>query len=203
MEDKPKNTPRIRGKKYQEKKAIIDKTRNYPLDEAIALMQKTSYSKFDGTVELHMLIKKESFSAIVTLPHAAGKQKRIEVADADTLKKLAEGKVDFDMLLATAEMMPKLVPFAKILGPKGLMPNPKNGTLIKDASAVNKFGGNTLTVKTEKKAPLIHTIAGKVSNKPQELEENINAILTAVGKRSIIKAYIKPTMGPSIRLQVN
>jgi len=131
---------------------------------------------------------------------AAIKAKRIEVADAKTLDKLKSGKVDFDVLLATADMMPKLVPFARLLGPKGLMPNPKNGTLIKSAKDAEKFSGNTMTIKTEKSAPLIHTTIGKVSQDEKELEENVNAIFDAVGRKQIERAFISSTMSPSIKI---
>ncbi len=99
-------------------------------------------------------------------------------------------------------MMPKLVPFARILGPREMMPNPKNGTLIRDPKQAANFSASTLTVRTEKKAPVIHTVAGKVSQTEAQLEENVNAILEAVNRRQILKAYIKPTMGPSVRIQL-
>ena len=99
--------------------------------------------------------------------------------------------------------MPKLVPFARILGPKGLMPNPKNGTMIKDKKEAEKFSADTLNLKTEKRAPLMHTSIGKVSQKQKELEENCEAILEAVGKRQILRAYLTSTMGPSVKLRIN
>lgn len=194
--------PRVRSKKYQEAKAKIDKAKVYGLTEAVTLVKDTSYSKFDGSVELHLTVKKDSLSVQVTLPHSTGKTKRVEVANEDTLKKLKDGKVDFDVLLATAEMMPKLVGFAKLLGPRGLMPNPKNGTLIKKESDAKNFSADKITLKTEKKAPIVHTVVGKVSQKESELVENTNAILDAIGKRQVVKAYIKATMGPSIKVQV-
>ncbi|MBU0569865.1 hypothetical protein KKB40_03720, partial [Patescibacteria group bacterium] len=176
------------------------------------------YSKFDGTMELHINIKpagkkKGAFSKSVTLPHSAGKAKKIEIASETTVKKLKAGKIDFDVLLSTAEMMPKLVPFARLLGPKGLMPNPKTGTLIKtqptrEATArqatkeAEKFGGNTITVKAERKQPIIHTSFGKVSQKESELSENAEAIFKAIGKRQIVKAFMKATMSPSVKLKI-
>ncbi len=107
------------------------------------------------------------------------------------------------MLLATADMMPKLVPFAKVLGPKGLMPNPKNGTLVKSAKDAEKFGGNSISLKTEREAPLMHTSFGKVSQKDSELKENLEAILKALGgSKQIIKGYIKSTMSPAVKISV-
>lgn len=201
--EKKDTVARVRGKKYNEKKVLVNRDSFYQISEAVELVKKTSYSKFDGTVELHMAVRKEGINVNVSLPFSTGKAKRIEIADESTIAKLKEGKADFDVLLATADMMPKLVAFARILGPKGLMPNPKNGTIIKDASQAAKFSGNTINVKTEKKAQVIHTIAGKVSQESKELEANVNAILETVGRRQVLKAYIKPTMGPSVKLQVN
>jgi large subunit ribosomal protein L1 len=190
---------KVRSKKYLEAQAKVNKTKLYPLTEAIKLVKETSYSTFDGTVELHVVVKKAGISANVVLPHSTGKEKKIEVAKESTIKKLEKGKVDFDILLATADMMPKLVPFAKILGPRGLMPNPKTGTLIKNVKEAKKFSVNKINLKTEKKIPLIHTPVGKVSSKQKDLSENIEAVLKGIGKRQIVKAYLAPTMGPSIK----
>ncbi|MGB6838923.1 MAG: hypothetical protein WBD86_01995 [Microgenomates group bacterium] len=197
---KKERKTKVRGKKYKQVRAKINKTKLYPLSKALELVKETSYSSFDGTMELHLVVKKEGLSANIKLPHSAGKKKKIEIAKDTTIKKLEKGKVDFDILLATPEMMPKLVPFAKLLGPKGLMPNPKNGTLIKSASEAKKFSTNTITVKTEKKAPLIHTVIGKVNQKDKELVENAEAVLTGIGKRQIVKAYLCATMGPSVKI---
>lgn len=199
---KSKRAPKSRSAKYKDAKAKVDQDKLYKIKDAVKLAKDTSYSKFDGTVELHMVVKKEGLSANITLPHSAGKEKKIELADEKTLEKLAKGKTDFDVLLATTEMMPKLVPYAKLLGPKGLMPNPKNGTLIKDKKDAKNFEGNSTTIKTERKAPLIHTSVGKVSQAQKELEENTDVILNGVGKRQIVKAYMKATMGPSVKLSI-
>ncbi len=194
---------KTRGKKWQAAKAKIDKTKLYPLEEAVKLVGETSYSAFDGSVELHLVIRKEGFSQQVELPFSPGAAKKVEVANEKTIKALKEGKIDFDILLATPEMMPKLVPFAKLLGPKGLMPNPKNGTLIKNEKEAKNFSGNKIVVKSERKAPLIHTTVGKVSQKEKELAANAQAILTAVGPRQIVKGYLKATMGPAVKLAIS
>jgi len=194
--------PRVRSKKYNAVKSKVDRNKSYPVKEAITLVKKTSYSKFDGSMELVMVIKKTGLSAQVSLPHSAGRQKRIEIATEKTIEKLKAGKIDFDILVSTPDMMPKLVPFARILGPKGLMPNPKNGTLVPDIKKAKSIGGNTVTIKTEKEAPLIHTVIGKVSQKEDELEENLAAIIKAISEKQIEKAYLKATMGPSIKLKI-
>lgn len=197
-----KKAPKKRSPKYKESKAKFDPEKLFKTKEAIKLVKETSYTKFDGTVELHLVVKKQGISANITLPHSAGKEKKIEVASEKTLDKLDKGKIDFDVLLATADMMPKLVPYAKLLGPKGLMPNPKNGTLIKDKKEAKSFGGNTVTIKTERKAPLIHTSVGKVSQAQKELEENTESVLNGIGIRQIVKAYMKASMGPSVKLEI-
>ena len=194
--------PKVRGKKYKDARAKIDKTKLYSIKEAVQLIKEISYSSFDGTVELHLVTKKEGLSINIKLPHSAGKKKKVEVASDTTIKKLEKGKVDFDVLLATTEMMPKLVPFAKILGPKGLMPNPKNGTLIKNAKEAKKFSAKTITIKTEKKAPLVHTVVGKISQKDEEIIKNTETILSAIGKRQVQKAYLTSTMGPSVKINL-
>ncbi len=193
---------RARGKKYQTGRSKIDKNKLYTTSDAVKTLKEINYTEFDETVELHALVKRDSLSVNVALPHSFGKSKTIEVANEKTLEKLEKGKVDFDVLLSTAEFMPKLVKYAKILGPKGLMPNPKNGTLIKKTSDADKFSGNSMTIKTEKKAPLIHTVVGKLSMDPKNLEENIESALSGINKRLILKAYLKSTMSPSIKLSL-
>lgn len=193
---------KVRSKNYKTAKSKFDNSKTYKVDEAIKILKSASFTKFDSTLELHLGVKKTGLSVNVSLPHSTGKEKKIEVANAATLKKLETGKIDFDVLLATADFMPKLVKFAKILGPKGLMPNPKNGTLVKNAAEAKNFSGNTKTIKTEKEAALIHTSFGKLSQRESELSENANAILEAVGKKQIIKAYMKSTMSPSLKISL-
>jgi len=194
---------KVRGKKYLESKGKVSKTTVYKIDDAIKAVKESTYSKFDGTMELHIVVKKQGTSAQTTLPFSTGKQKRIEIADEKTLEKLKAGKIDFDLLLTTAEMMPKLAMFARLLGPKGLMPNPKNGTVIKSEKDAEKFKGNLVTLKTEREAPIVHTSFGKVSQKDEELVKNAGAILTAIGgSKTITRAFMKSTMSPSVKLQI-
>lgn len=195
---------KIRGKKYLEAKAKFDREKYYDIKEAVKLVKDSSYSKFDGTMELHIVVKKVGTTAQVTLPFQAGKTKKVEIADEDTIKKLKEGKIDFDILVATVDLMPKLVPFARLLGPKGLMPNPKNGTLVPDLKKAKSFSTGAVTLKTEKEAPLIHTVIGKNSQKDEEIVENAEAVLKALGGgKQIVKAYMKSTMSPSVHLKLD
>ena len=107
-------------------------------------------------------------------------------------------------MIATPEMMPKLVPFARLLGPKGLMPNPKNGTLVNDPKKATSFSTATVTLKTEKEAPLIHTVVGKNSQKDEEIVGNVEAILKVFGgSKQIVRAFVKSTMSPSVKLQLS
>ena len=191
-----------RGKKYKEAKKKIDSQKTYKPKKAIGLVKETSYSSFDGTIELHVTCKKEGHSAQVTLPHSTGQEKKVEFADEDTIKKLKEGKIDFDVLLSTKDMMPKLVPFAKLLGPRGLMPNPKSGTLVKDKKEADKFNPSTLLLKTDKGVPVIHASIGKVSMDTKKVEENLDAVIDAIGKRNIEKAHVAATMSPSAKLEL-
>ena len=192
-----------RGKKYLESKGKISKTILYKIEDAVKAVKESTYSKFDGTMELHLNVKKTGVNVQTTLPFSAGKQKRIEIADEKTLAKLKEGKIDFDLLLATSEMMPKLAMFARLLGPKGLMPNPKNGTVIKSEKDAEKFKGNLITLKTEREAAIVHTSFGKVSQSAEELVKNAETILSALGgAKTIIRAYMKSTMSPSVKLAI-
>ncbi len=194
---------RVRGKKYISAKGKFDHEKHYKVVEAVKLVKESSYSKFDGTVELHLVLKKTGTSVSVSFPHQAGREKKVEIATDETIEKLKAGQVDFDILVATPDMMPKLVPFARILGPKGLMPNPKNGTLVTDPKKAKSFSTGTVTLKTEKDAPLIHTVAGKVSQEASEVADNIEAIIKAFGgSKQIIRAFTKATMGPAVKIEI-
>ncbi len=207
LEEKTKATKKekvkkIRGKKYLQAKGKIDKNKEYSLEEAIKLIKETSYSSFDGTMEAHLVVKKQGLSANLSFPFSSGKTKKIELADEKTIEKLQKGVVDFDILLATPEMMPKLLPFARILGPKGLLPNPKNGTMLKSKDEAKKFSTDKITLKTEKDAPLIHTTFGKTKMEDKKLKENLEAIIKAVDKKQIVRLFIKSTMSPSVKVKI-
>jgi len=193
---------KIRGKKYKEALSKVNKEKLYKTEDAISLVKETSISSFDGSVELHLVVKKKGTAVNINLPHSTGKTKKVEIASEKTIEKLESGKIDFDVLLTTPEMMPKLVKFARILGPKGLMPNPKNGTIIKTKADAKKFSTDTLTIKTEKKAPVIHTVIGKVSLADKKIKENLDEIVKKIGRKQIVKAVITSTMGPGIKLKI-
>lgn len=196
-------TEKVRGKKYVASKTKIQAGKAYPIKDAIKLVKDTSFSKFEGTMELHLILKKSGISAQVALPFQAGKTKKVEIASDETIEKLKNGKIDFDILVATVVMMPKLVPFARLLGPKGLMPNPKNGTLVNDVKKAQAFSTATITVKTEKEAPLVHTVVGKNNQKDEEILANIEAVLKVLGGgKQIVRAFLKSTMSPSVKLLV-
>lgn len=201
--ERTKRAEKVRSKKYRDVKAKIEPGKTYSTVTAIKLVKETSYSKFDGTMELHLIVKKVGSWAQVTLPHSAGREKKVEVASDATIEKLKKGIIDFDILVATAEMMPKLVPFAKLLGPRGLMPNPKNGTLVNDVKKAASFSTASVVLKTEKEAPLVHTVIGKNSQKDEEITQNLETILKAFGgSKQIVRAFIKSTMSPSVKVEV-
>jgi large subunit ribosomal protein L1 len=201
--------PKPRSKKYQEAAKLVDKTKVYPLAEAIDLVKKTSYTKFDGTVELHLnlnpntLGEKKDFRGSVSLPHGTGKQVRVVVADDALLTEIEAGKINFDILVSHPSMMPKLAKVARILGPKGLMPNPKTGTVTEDVEKrVKELSHGQVNFKTEPENPIIHLMVGKVSFDDKKLTENTNAILDAVGRNKIAKATMTTTMGPGLKIEV-
>lgn len=195
---------KVRGKKYQKIVTQLEKGKKYPLKEAVALLKKTSISRFDGKAEAHLVVKKVGLTAKVNFPYSTGKQKRIAIADdPEVVEKIKKGQIDFDVLLANPKTMPALLPYAKTLGPLGLMPNPKNGTLVENPQKVaEEMGKGAAIVRTEKKAPLIHLVFGQVSQAEKELQGNLQAVINGVGKENIKKIVICATMGPGINVAV-
>lgn len=178
----------------------VDQNKAYPLNDAIKLLKSISISQFNGSVDVHLVVHKAGLKGEIEFPHPTGKKQNIRIADEKLLKELAKGKVDFTLLISSQEMMPKLMKYGKILGPKGLMPNSKSGTITgKPEETAKKLAGKA-QYKTEAKAPLIHIKIGKVDQKESELLENFKALIEAVGRRNIQKAVIAPTMGPGIKV---
>ncbi|MFH1561144.1 MAG: hypothetical protein ABID04_01015 [Patescibacteria group bacterium] len=192
-----------RSKKYQQAKEKVDSTKFYPLSEAVKLVKETSLSKFTGKLEAHLTVKKAGKLADINLPHFKGKSKKVVIADDKVIAEIEKGKLDFDVLLASPQTMPKLVSLARILGPKGLMPNPKNGTLVKDPQkAVAGFTKDTLKLKTEKKAPVAHLVVGSLDQPDKELIANLEEVVRVVTPIQIKKMVIKATMGPGVKVQI-
>jgi len=210
---KKKIKVRTRSRRYQEALKLIERNKFYPLPEAIALVKKTSLTRFDGTVEAHLVLnpatysdknEKKDFRGTVTFPHGTGKKVRVIIADDQILSEIEQGKINFEILVAQPSFMPKLAKLAKILGPKGLMPNPKNGTVTDNPEKrVKELSQGQVNFKTEPNNPLIHLPVGKVSFEDKKLSENVTALLDAVGRSKIIKITLSATMGPGVKVQIN
>lgn len=189
--------------KYNDLSASLNRTKIYPLTEALELLGKMQRGKFDETVELHINTLTTGVSGNVTLPHGIGKKTRVAVADDKLIAEVEKGTINFDILVATPDMMPKLAKIAKVLGPRGLMPNPKNGTITeKPEDVVKKYEGGQINFKTETKNPLLHLTVGKMSFGGEKLTQNIEAMISAVKKGNIVNVTLKSTMSPGIKIKV-
>ena len=191
-----------RSKSYQTVAKIFDRSKKYNLTEALNILEKLKRSKFDETVELHINTIETGISGNITLPYGTGKVTRVAIANDDVLAKVAQGRIDFDILLAAPNMMPKLARVAKFLGPRGLMPNPKNGTLTKDPKKVaENFKKGQMNFKTEAKAPIVHLTVGKLSYGAKKLSENIQTLIETIKKEKIRSVTLKSTMSPGVRVK--
>lgn len=220
------------GKAYRAAAATIDRAQLYPPLEAIRLAQKSSPTKYDATVEVAFRLGVDPRKAdqmvrgTVNLPHGTGKTARVivfaqgeraqqaldagadEVGGDELIAKVADGYTDFDAAVATPDLMGKVGRLGKVLGPRGLMPNPKTGTVTMDvAKAVSEIKGGKIEFRVDKHANL-HFIIGKVSFSDTALVENYAAALDEVLRLKpasskghyITKAFVATTMGPSIPL---
>lgn len=198
------------SKSYMAKSELVDKTKHYSLDEAIKLLPELKRAKFDETVEIHLTTTETGISGSVSLPHGTGKKMRIALAHGsdqkeidDLLQKIDSGNIDFDILIATPDSMPKLARAAKVLGPRGLMPNPKNGTVNPNPEEVaKKYEGGQINFKTEAKFPLLHIAIGKVSFGDAKIKDNAKTIFKAIDMKKIKNATLKSTMSPAIHLDL-
>ncbi len=191
------------GKKYLAMKKKVDDSKKYHLKDAVALLKELKHASFDEAVDLHLNVDKTGLKGEVELPHSTGKTVRVAILDDKLLEQIGTGKIEFDILITHPSYMPKLARFAKILGPKGLMPNPKAGTISANPEEVaKKFSKGMLRWKTEPKFPLIHQTIGKISFDDAKLVENAVAFIQSVGKMHILNAYIAITMGPSIKIDL-
>lgn len=225
-----------KGKKYVEVAKLVEKNKLYSAEEAISLVKKTSTTKFDSSVEVAMNLNLDTKKAdqqlrgTICLPNGTGKTKRIlviakgpkaaeakeagadYVGDVEYLEKIEkENWFDFDTLIATPDMMPQLGKLGKILGPKGLMPNPKTGTVTMDIKkAVSEVKQGRIEYRTDSYGN-VHIIIGKVSFKEEQLLENLKAFVSLIlkTKPSVVKGtYVKnisisTTMGPGIKIDAN
>jgi large subunit ribosomal protein L1 len=191
------------SKKYQTLSDKYDKTKVYSLKEALELLEKLQRKSFDETVELHLNTTATGISGQITLPHGTGKTTRVAIATDELIAEVEKGIINFDVLVAEPTMMAKLAKVAKVLGPRGLMPNPKNGTITpKPEEVAKKYAGGQINFKTEAKAPIMHLTVGKISFGPEKLTENIEALIAAVKKANIVNATAKSTMSPGIKIKI-
>lgn len=201
--EKTERKAKVRGKKYQKVKKLIDINKYYPLKDAVKLVKETSLSKFVGKIEAHINTFDIGNIGDIVFPHLEMTSKKIVILNDTILSEIKEGKINFDILIATPATMPKLLPFAKTLGPKGLMPNPKNGTLTdKPEDSLKKLSIAKTQIKTEKKAPVIHIIVGLASQPIEEIVANINELIKVVKPNKIKKLAICATMSPSVKVEV-
>ena len=220
------------GKKYRDAAKLIDGSKTYGLQEALEVITKTSPTKFDATLEMHANLNVDPTQAdqnvrgTVVLPAGSGKTLRIAVladvddaaaaksagaslaGEAEILSALDKEKIDFDILITTGAMMPKLGKYARLLGPRGLMPNPKSGTVTTDITkAVAEAKAGRVEYRVDQ-AGIVHAAIGKVSFGTEKLLENTEVMLAslrAAKPASLKGAYIKSvylatTMGPSVKI---
>jgi large subunit ribosomal protein L1 len=223
------------GKKYKAAAAKVDRLKNYPVDEAISLVKETNFAKFDATVECHVRLGVDPRQAdqqvrgVVVLPNGLGKTVRIlvfaqgegarlaqeagadYVADTDEwIKKIQDGWTDFDVAIATPDMMGRVGRLGKVLGPRGLMPNPKAGTVAPAGDiprVIKEARAGRVEFRLDKTGNL-HVPVGKASFSNQSLVENLNAFLDAVKKAKpsgakgnyLRRVTVTSTMGPGIRV---
>ena len=232
---KPVTRPRIerRGKKYQVAHKLIEKGKVYSLKDAVALAIKTSPVKFDAALEAHVRLgvdprqADQNIRTTIVLPNGNGKTVRVAVfapldvcktaktagadiaEDEEFLKKLDKGVIDFDVLISTPQYMPKLGKYARLLGPKGLMPNPKAGTVTMDVEkAVKESKAGKVEYRVDKQS-IVHIGLGKVSFGADKLFENANTFFESLKaqkpaslKGTYVKSvYLTTTMGPSIAVE--
>ena len=225
-----------RGKRYKDALAKVDKTKVYTKEEAINLVKETANAKFDSTIEVAMYLNLDTKKAdqqlrgAVVLPHGTGKTKRVlviakgeaqkaakeagadYVGDIDMVEKIEkENWFDFDTLIATPDAMPLLGKLGRILGPKGLMPNPKTGTVTMDvAKAINDVKSGRVEYRTDSFGN-VHGVIGKASFEADKLVENLNTFVGTILKlkpATVKGDYVKnisisSTMGPGIKISVN
>lgn len=192
-----------RGKKHIAALKKVDPKKIYSLTEAVKHLKTITYAGFDESVELHINLDEQGLRGEVELPHSIGKTVRVVIVDDTVIGAIEKGIINFDVLISHPSYMPKLSKFAKVLGPRGLMPNPKTGTVSTNPEETkNKFTKGVIRWKSEAKFPLLHQLIGKISYKPEVIEENVRVFINSLGKTHVKKAFIKTTMSPAMRLDV-
>jgi large subunit ribosomal protein L1 len=223
------------GKKLAEVLKLVDKSKLYSIEEAAELVKKTSYVKFDATVEVafHLGVDprkaEQNLRGAIVLPHGVGKTRTVlviaqgdkakeakdagadYVGDLDYINKIQQGWFDFDVIVATPDMMPQLGKLGRILGPKGLMPNPKTGTVTVDVTkAVTEIKAGKVEYRVDK-AGNVHIPVGRVSFETVKLAENLKAVyetMIRIKPATAKGVYFKnitltSTMGPGIKVDPN
>ena len=192
---------KVRSDNYQKTAQLVDKKKVYSFTEALNLLKQLKRAKFDESVELHLNTQSQGVTVNTVLPHGTGKKIKVTIADDVVIANIEKGQIDFDILVAQPQMMPKLAKVARILGPKGLMPNPKNGTITPNPEeVVKKFEGGQVQFKTEAKFPILHMTLGKISFGGDKLADNAKAIAEALPSSQIKNATLKLTMSPAIKI---
>ena len=199
---------KIRSKKYQQALTLIDKNRKYEIAEAMDLVKKTSYTDFDGNVEVHIRLlgksgKPEQVRGLLQYPHPTGKKVNIAILDEKTIAEIEKTKkAPADIYLTVPALMPQVAKLAKILGPKGKMPNPKSGTIVENPEAAKKeMSGGKVEYKTDTYGN-IHQVIGKVSADKKLLEENYEMLLSVLPIEKIVSITTCATMGPGIKVAI-
>lgn len=197
---------KAKSKKYLEAVKELDKSKELTIEDAIELVKKLSYSKFDGTITLDIKLFKakkgeEGIRGTIKVPNPTGKTQKVVIASEELIEKIKKGETDFDILLTTPAMMPKLAQVAKILGPKGKMPNPKDGTVVDDPETAMHEIESTVRYRMDAGRNL-HIAVGKVSFESVKLVENIKAILKALAHIKKESATLSPTMGAGVKISM-
>jgi len=209
-EDKPATKKSRRSAKFLKTKEKVEAGKLYKMDEAIELVKELSMSKYDGAVEAHVHMNKkkakgstESSKGTFHLPNGSGKERNIVILTEEKIEEIAKTKkIDFDIAIATPALMPKVAKIAKILGPKGKMPDPKSGTVTdKPEEAIKEINSGKVEYRIDA-GDNIHQMIGRVSWDNAKLLENLNAIFASLPKARIAGAYLVPSVGPSVPLDL-
>lgn len=199
-----------RSKSYHKAKESLEPGKLYSLKDAIELIKNISVSKYDGSVEIHLKLRKkksktqtESGKGVFNLPHGTGKEKKIITLNEDLIEEIAKTKkINFDIALASPSLMPKVAKIAKILGPKGKMPDPKSGTVTDSPEQVIKEINSGKVQYRIDSGNNIHQIVGRVSWDSQKLLENILVVFSTITKSKIESAFLTASVAPSIAIDL-